>query len=131
MTYCTYSILLQIVMQTISILLALNNDWEKVICILLVWQEVRKGDERIVDVLIVVVSHSLTMCVILNEILQLHVKNGCLNLIKTAVATRILEDVLLLAAIVSKGTNGSCKLRIVGSYSTTITKSSKVLTWVE
>ena len=92
---------------------------------------VRKGDERIVDVVIVVVCHNLTLCVVLNKVLQLHIKNGCLNLIETAVATCILEYIFLLATIVSKGTNGCCQLRIVGSNGTTITKSAKVLARVE
>ena len=131
MAYGAHTILFQIVMQTVTILFALHNDWEEVVCVLLVRQKVRKGDQRIVDVVIIVVSYNLTLCIILNKVLQLHVKNGSLNLIKTAIATCLLEDVLALATIVGKGTNSCCKLWVVSSYSSTITKGTKVLARVE
>ncbi len=80
---------------------------------------------------IIVVCNNLTLCIVLYKVLQFHIKNGCLNLIETAVATCILEDILALATIVSESTNGCCQHRIIGSNSTTITKSTKVLAWVE
>ena len=75
--------------------------------------------------------HHLAMGVVLCEVFQLHIENGSLNLVKTAIATGIFEDILLLTAIVCQGTYSSCKLGIVGSNSTTITKSSEVLARVE
>ena len=71
------------------------------------------------------------MMIILNQIFQLHVQNRCLNLIQTAVATCVLKNILLLTSIVSQSTNCCGQFRIIGSNSTTITKSSKVLAGIE
>ena len=71
------------------------------------------------------------MLIILYQILQLHIKHSCLNLIQTTVTTSILEYILLLTAIVGQSTYCRSKLRIISGYCTTITKSTKVLTWIE
>ena len=131
MAYGAHTILFQIVMQTVTILFALHNDWEEVVCVLLVRQQVRKGDQRIVDVVIIVVSYNLTLCIILYKILQTHIKNGSLNLVKTAVATCILEDIFLLTAIVCQGTYSNCKFGIVSGYCSSISKGTKILARVE
>ena len=49
----------------------------------------------------------------------------------SAITTSILEHILFLGTIISQSTYSSSQLRIIGSYSTTITKSAKVLARVE
>ena len=49
--------------------------------------------------LIVIVSNGFAMGIVLSEILQFYIQYGSLNLIKTAIATSILEYILPLTAI--------------------------------
>lgn len=106
MTYSTYAIILQIVVQSITILFTLHYDWEEVIYVLLIRKKIRERNQRIVNVFIVVVSHLFTFCIVFCEILEFHIKNSSLNLVKSTISTSILEDILTLASIVSESSHG-------------------------
>ena len=118
-------------MKSITILFPFYNDGEKVVCVLLVRQQIRQCNQRIIDVLIVIMSHLLTMLIILNQILQFYIQYSSLNLIQTAVTSGILEHILLLRTIVCQSTNSYGQFRVIGSHSTTIPKRTKVLTRIE
>ena len=131
MTYSPHTILLQIIMQTITILLTINNDWEEMICILLIREKIWKSNQWIIDMLIIIMSNLFSMLIIFSQILQLHIKHGCLNLIQARITTGILEHILLLTSIICKSAHTSCKLWIICSNCATITKCTKILTRVE
>lgn len=110
MAHGSHTILFQIVMQAITILLAINDNWEKMINALFIREKIGKRDKRIVDVFVIVMSHMFTLCIIFCKILKFYIKNCSLNFVKTAITTRILEDILALTAIVGERTNSSSQL---------------------
>ena len=108
-----------------------HQDGKQMIGVLLIRQEIRKRYQRVVEVLIIIMGHLLTMLVISHQILQLYIQNGCLDLIQTTVTTCVLEDIFLLRTVVGQGTDGLSKLSIIGSDCTSITQSTKVLAGIE
>ena len=130
MTNSTHSICIQIIMKSVTLTVSHQNR-EQVIGILLIWQQIRQSNQRIIDVLIIVMSHLFTVGIVFYQILQLHIQHSSLNLIQTAVTAGVLEHILLLRTIVSQSTNGSSQFGIICGNCTTITKSAKVLARVE
>ena len=95
MAYSSHSILLQIVVQNITFAIS-NQNREKMIYVLFIRQQIRQLDQRIINMFIVIMSHLLTVSIILYQILQFHIQNSCLNLVQTAIAASIFEHILLL-----------------------------------
>ena len=81
--------------------------------------------------LIIVVCNHLAMGIVLGEVFQFDIKDGCLNLVKSAVATCILEYVLLLTTIVGKSTDCCSQLTVICSYSSAISQSAKIFARIE
>ena len=109
----------QMVAECVALAL-LHHDWEYVIDVLLVGQKVGQHNERIVQVFVVVTGNLLTLAIVLIEVTQFYTKHGSLNLIQTAVAPSILEDILLLRAIVGQCTYSNSQFGIVSGHGTTI-----------
>ena len=65
------------------------------------------------------------------EILQLHPQYGCLNFVKSAVATLVLENVFALGSVIAQCANHISQLFVVGSDGTAIAKCPKVLAGIE
>lgn len=107
------------------------EDGEEVIDVLSIGQARRQGDERVLDMVVVVVGYLLTMGVVLVQMAQLDIQDSCMEFVQTAVATDILEHILTGGAIVGKGTDGVCQLFVVGGHGTAIAKGSEVLARIE
>ena len=92
--------------------------------IILIRESIRKRNTLILDIIIIKRGDFLAMLVILVKISQFNIKNGSLDFIQTTIASGIFENIFLLAAIISKGTNGLCQGLIICCYRPAITKST-------
>ena len=90
-----------------------------------------EDDFRILDVLDIISGHLPALEIVLVEMLQLHVQNCCLNLVKPAVAAFIFEHVFAGGAIVRKGAHRFRKFGVVGSHRAGIAERSEILAGVE
>ena len=66
------------------------------IYVLIVWESVRKRDQRVADVLVVVLGDFFSAFIVFVEIFQLYIQYCSLYLVQTAVAAGVFEDVFLL-----------------------------------
>ena len=65
------------------------------------------------------------------EVFQLHAQHSSLQLVETAVATAIVEDVFARRAVVGYRTEKRCKCLVVGGDGSSIAEGSEALAWIE
>ena len=63
---------------------------------LLIGQAIGQGNQRIVDMVIIIVGHLFAVGIVLNEVFQLHIQYRSLNLVQATVATYIFENIFFL-----------------------------------
>ena len=123
-----YPLLQQVFLQSVPLL---TEDRENVIDVLVMWQPYRQGHCQMADSLIIEVCDVLTSLVIVIKMTQLDIEHGSLYLVQTAVATRIPEHVLALAAIIGQRTDSSSQRCVVTRHGTAIAQSAQILSRIE
>ena len=124
----SHAVLFKIIMQCIALL---AKDGEEMVHILAVSQAVGKSNQRMFDVVVIIIGNQLPMCVIVNQVLQLHIQHCCLDFIQTAVAASIFEDILFERTVIGQSTNCVCQDFIIRCDRTAITQSANVLARIE
>ena len=81
----------------------------------------------IIYMFVVVLGYFLPMLIIFGQKLQLHIKHSCLNLIQSAIPTRILKHVFSLGTVVRQRADGVRQILVICSYGTAIAQCSKIL----
>ena len=119
---------LQVLLQLVTLG---REDGEDMIDVVTVVHEFGQTDPVVLDMMIIGTRYVLSSLVLCIEVVQLHVKDSCLNVIQSTVTSLVSGHILLGETIIGDGTDGLRQRLIVGGHSTTITQSSEVLARIE
>ena len=126
--HCLYALIEQVLLQAVAF--AAQHREYVVYAVLAIFDR-RESKQRIVYMLDVLHGNAAAQRIVGIEILQFHPQHGCLNLVKSAVATFIIKHILALRTVIAQCANHISQLFVVGSDGTAIAKCPKVLAGLE
>ena len=117
---CLYALFLQVLLQAVAFC---TEDGEDVVDVLCIVQQPGHADERMVQVLVIVVGYLLTMAVVIVQMAQLHIENGRLDFVQAAVAALVFEDLFTRRTVIGNGSYAVGQLLVVGGDGSGIAQS--------
>ena len=108
---CLDALFLQVLLQAVAFC---TKDGEGVVDVLCIVQQPGHADERMVQVLVIVVGYLLTMAVVIVQMAQLYIEDSSLDFVQTTVAALVFEDVFTRRTIIGNGSYAVGQLLVVG-----------------